>query len=114
MIETILMNALEEGTGVPAFMEMPENPPQRFFVIEKTGGGQRGYQQRTAVMAVQSYGESLLSAAQLNEQALDLLRDLAFTEETVITCEMNSSYNFTDTRTKRYRYQAVFDLVYFA
>lgn len=55
-----------------------------------------------------------MSAAQLNEQALDLLRDLAFTEETVITCEMNSSYNFTDTRTKRYRYQAVFDLVYFA
>jgi len=27
---------------------------------------------------------------------------------------VNSTYNFTDTRTKRYRFQTVIDLVYFA
>ena len=28
-------------------------------------------------------------------------------------CELNSDYNYTDTARKRYRYQAVFDIVYF-
>ena len=27
-------------------------------------------------------------------------------------CELNNSYNFTDTESKTYRYQAVFHLVY--
>ncbi len=27
--------------------------------------------------------------------------------------ELNSDYNFTDTETKRYRYQAVVDFIYF-
>ena len=28
-------------------------------------------------------------------------------------CELNSDYNYTDTNRKKYRYQAVFDIVYF-
>ena len=33
-------------------------------------------------------------------------------ETNVFRCELNGDYNFTDTETKRYRYQAVFDLTY--
>lgn len=113
MIEKIIMNALSSGTGIPAYMEVPEEAPSRFFVIERTGGGQRGSEMRAAIFAVQSYGESLLEAAELNEQALTIMAELPYTEDTVATCELNSSYNFTNTLTRRYRYQAVFDLVYF-
>jgi len=34
-------------------------------------------------------------------------------ESEVCKCSLNSDYNFTDTATKKYRYQAVFDLVHF-
>ncbi len=114
MIEEIILRALQGGTDVPAYTEMPEDKEMPFCIIERTGGGQRGHEQRTATVAVQSYGETLLEAAELNEQVLDVMRELQYTENSIISCELNSNYNFTDTRTKRYRYQAVFDLVYFA
>ena len=69
---------------------------------------------RTATVAVQSYGPTMLDAAALNEQVLDIMSEIQYRENTIISCVLNSTYNFTDTRTKRYRYQAVYDLVYFA
>lgn len=114
MIEEIILHALERGTGVPVYMEMPVDPPDAFCIIERTGGGQRGPEQRAALVAVQSYGQTLLEAAELNETVLDIMRELQYEELSVINCELNSAYNFTDENTKRYRYQAVFDLVYFA
>ena len=119
-IEKILLEALESGTGVPAYMEVPENPPASYLILERTGGGEAGHSYRTATVAVQSCvgrredGGTLLEAAELNEQVLDIMRDIQYTENRIRQCELNSTYNYTDTRTKRYRYQAVFDLVYFA
>ena len=114
MLETILLSALEEATGCPAYMEQPEDKPERYFVLERTGGGERGAEMQTATVAVQSYGPTMLDAAALNEQVLDIMSEIQYRENTIISCEVNSTYNFTDTRTKRYRYQTVIDLVYFA
>ena len=114
MLEPILLGALEEATGCPAYMEQPEDKPERYFVLERTGGGERGAEQRSATVAVQSYGPTMLDAAALNEQVLDIARELQYKETSIISCEVNSTYNFTDTRTKRYRFQTVIDLVYFA
>ena len=114
MLEPILLRALEEETGCPAYMEQPEDKPERYFVLERTGGGERGAEQRSATVAVQSYGPTMLDAAALNEQVLDIMSEIQYRENTIISCEVNSTYNFTDTRTKRYRYQTVIDLVYFA
>ena len=113
MIEKTILDALERETGVTGCMEVPQDPPPYFFLVEKTGGGERSYQQRTATVAIQSYAPTLLEAAQLNDEVVDAMRELQFTEDSVITCELNSDYNYTDRRTKRYRYQAVFNLVYF-
>ena len=114
MLEPILLRALEEATGCPAYMEQPKDKPERYFVLERTGGGERGAEQRSATVAVQSYGPTMLDAAALNEQVLDIARELQYKETSIISCEVNSTYNFTDTRTKRYRFQTVIDLVYFA
>lgn len=113
MIETTILNALETATNVGAFMEIPENTPDSFIVVERTGGGQRGAERRTAVFAVQSYGPTLLDAATLNEQVLNAMQALQYQNNEITTCQLNSNYNFTDPEAKRYRYQAVFDLVYF-
>ena len=112
MIETILLSALEEATGCPAYMEQPEDKPERYFVLERTGGGERGAEQRSATVAVQSYGPTMLDAAALNEQVLDIMSEIQYRENTIISCEVNSTYNFTDTRKKERRYQAVYHITY--
>ena len=57
-------------------------------------------------------GETLLQAAELNEQVKDAMEDIVELDS-ISQAELNTDYNFTDTQTKRYRYQAVYDLVFF-
>ncbi len=52
------------------------------------------------------------------EQAIDLneavkaVMDEFWKHHAVYSCKLNSDYNFTDTETKRYRYQAVYVITY--
>nr|DAP93876.1 MAG TPA: tail completion protein [Caudoviricetes sp.] len=111
MIEKTVLDYLRGTLSVPVYLEIPENPPQRFVLVEKTGGGKSNRLNR-ATIAVQSWAAALLGAAQLNEDVkavMDGLTDL----DAVSACRLNSDYNFTDTTTKHYRYQAVFDLVFY-
>jgi len=111
MIETIILEQLQ-GAGITAVMEIPEGggtPP--FAVVERTGGGAENLL-RHATVAIQSYGASLYLAASLNEAVLAAMEGLAARPE-IAACELNSDYNFTDTTKKQYRYQAVFDIVYY-
>ena len=111
MIETVILNYLT-GQGVTACMEIPEGgaaPP--FCVIEKTGGGEEEHIRR-ATVAIRSHGASLYLAAELNQQVIELMDGIAALPE-VSACRLNSDYNFTDTTKREYRYQAVFDIVYY-
>lgn len=113
MIESTILAALETATGLHAYMEIPETTEDKFIVVERTGGQQRGAEMRTAVFAVQSYAKTLYEAAALNEQVLDAMQKLQYQDNEITICQLNSNYNFTDPETRRYRYQAVFNLVYF-
>jgi len=111
MIEEIIRNYLT-GAGVTAYMEIPEGggtPP--FVIIERTGGGEENHI-RSATIAIQSYADTLYGAAQLNEQVKALMDDITLLPQ-ISACDLNSDYNFTDTTKKQYRYQAVYDLVYY-
>ena len=111
MIEKIVLDYLTDTMEVPAYMEMPENPPNRFLVLEKTGSSEENlifY----ATVAVQSYGKTLADAAELNEQVKAAMNQIAELPS-VTRCQLNSDYNHTDTLTKRYRYQAVFDITHY-
>ncbi len=111
MIEKLILDHLT-AEGVTAHLEIPEGggtPP--FCVIEKTGGGQENYI-RHATVAIQSYGASMYLAASLNEQVIQIMENIVSLPE-IASCELNSDYNFADTTKKKYRYQAVFDLVYY-
>lgn len=111
MIEKVILDYLT-GAGVTAYMEIPEGGGvMPFVVIEKTGGSLDQHIRR-ATVAIQSYGASLYQAANLNTQIIALMEDIVLLPE-ISACELNSDYNFTDTTKKEYRYQAVYDLVYF-
>lgn len=111
MIEILVRDWLEEH-GITARLEMPEHySGGQFCVIEKTGSSYRQALDEDT-LAVQSYGDSLYEAAALNRAVcaamLELHESLA-----VCYCRKNSDYNFTDTERKRYRYQAVFDILHY-
>lgn len=111
MIEQLVRDYLTGCLDVPVRMEVPENPPERFVLLEKTGSGREDWVY-SATIAVQSWAETLFEAAALNEQVKKAMDGIVRLPE-VCRCQLNSDYNFTDTATKRYRYQAVFDLVHY-
>ena len=53
MIEKIILDHLAEKLAVPIFMEMPEEAPASFVVLEKTSSSRKNCI-CTAMMAVQS------------------------------------------------------------
>ena len=67
MIEKIAINHLSTALTVPVYMEIPENPPNTFVLVEKTGSSRTNRLNR-ATLAVQSWAGSLLAAAELNER----------------------------------------------
>ena len=113
MIEQLIYNFLTVRAPFPVYMEVPEGggtPP--FAVIEKTGGGVIDNHVWAATLAIQSYGGTLLEAAQTNELVKGLMAE-AIELADVARCRLNSDYNFTDTTKKLYRYQAVFDIIHY-
>lgn len=111
MIEKIILDYLTEKLNVPVYMEVPEKPDECFVVVEKTGSGveNRVY---SAMITIQSYGKTLEQAAELNEEVkgwMEIANELA----EIGACRLNSDYNYTNTSTKSYRYQAVYDIVHY-
>lgn len=110
MIELIIKNHLEKTLKVPVYLEKEENMPDSYVIFEKTSGGRKN-QINSASFAFQSYGKSMHEAAKLNEELKEAVFKIQWSEE-VGGVRLNSDYNFTDTTSKKYRYQAVFDITY--
>lgn len=111
MIEKVVLDYLSEELSDPVFMHYPKNAPERFYVLERTGG-RIVNMLRFSTFSLQSYGGSLYDTAAMNLAGIDAM--LAATSLDVITnVALNSDYNFTDTTRKRERYQAVFEVTYY-
>lgn len=111
MIEIIILDYLNANLSVPAAMERDKNMPDRFVILEKTGSGERNHIS-SATFAFQSYSKkSMHEAAVLNEELKQVVKNM-IALDTIASVKLNSDYNFTDTSTKEYRYQAVFDFKY--
>lgn len=116
MIEKIVYDFLSTNMNVPVFLETPINAPKTYVLITKTGSGESD-KIRNATFIAQSYATSLYDAALLNE---DVKTQMCGNDTVpglngsnlVYGVSLNSDYDYTDTETKRYRYQAVFDLTY--
>ena len=111
MIEKTVLRWLETALSVPVYLAMPEKPPPRFAFLEKIGSG-RANNVNKATFAVQSYGENLLDAMNLNEAVKAAMDDITELPE-VTASRLNSDYPFHDDDRRRYRYQAVYDLTHY-
>lgn len=109
-IEYVLLDYLIQNMTVPVYMEEPDIIPDQYVLIEKTGSSVDNFI-HSATFAIQSYGATLEQAIDLNEVVKGVM-DEFWKHHAVYHCKLNSDYNFTDTETKRYRYQAVYNINY--
>lgn len=118
MFEPTVLNYLTEKLeNVPVLMELPEVPsadypefPYPLVVIQNVGHTRDDFIDRVS-LAFQSYGSTLYNAAALDEavrNAIDQIIELSEVSGVYLT----SNYEFSDTRTKRYRYQCVYDFYF--
>lgn len=110
MIEKIIYDYLNSCMDVPVYMEKQDDMPETYVLIEKTGSSVSNYIY-SATFAIQSYSTSMYKASELNEIVKEKMDDL-ITLPNISKSSLNSDYNFTDTQTKKYRYQAVYDIYY--
>ena len=115
MIEKIVLDYLTEHMSVPVFMELPEVPsedystmPERFIVLEKVGGGLNDHIGSGSI-AVQSYSLNLLYEAACLDEEMRAVMFGILERDDISEVRLASNYNHTDVRTKRYRYQSVFE-----
>lgn len=111
MIEKTILDYLGEHLSVPVYMEEPINKPASYVLIERTGSSESDLIE-TTTLALQSYGASLYDAAVLNMAVKARIKQ-AVELPSVSAVYINSDYNFTDTETKRYRYQCVAVVTHF-
>lgn len=111
MVEVTILNHLKDKLSVPVRLEKPEPAPDEYVLFEKIGSD-RSNHLVSSTFAFQSYSKSTYGAAALNEltkQAVDSLIEL----DDIASVKLNTDYNFTDTATKKYRYQAVYDIKHY-
>lgn len=105
MIELVVLDFMQKSLPVPVYMEFPTDPPASFVVLRKGNSSRENFVDSSMFVA-DSYAESLLDAAMLNERvvtAFDSLTDL----NDISSSQRGGDYSFPDTHNKRYRYQAV-------
>ena len=111
MIEITVRDFLAEKLPVPVYMEFPSNPSNRFVVLRKGGSGREDWL-KSAMFVADSYGESLLEAAKLNELVIAAMDDLTDLPE-ISASKPAGDYPAFDEINKRYRYQAVCNITYY-
>ena len=111
MIEVVIKNHFDANLTEPTFLEKPSSKVGGYVVFERTGGGKENHLP-SGTFAFQSYGSSLYKAIELHEKVKKVVESLIDLDE-IRSVKLNSEYNFTDTSTKEYRYQAVYDIKYY-
>lgn len=110
MIEVIIKKYLEKNLKEKIYLIEPPLDFKNFVLIEKIGGDIKNHIKKS-IIAVKSYGSSLQAAALLNEKVKENMLNMIEKDE-IMSVNLSSDYNFTDTNTKRYRYQAVFEIIH--
>ena len=111
MIEITVKNFLSNRLDAPVFMEMPQNASKRFVILRKADSGKDNFLDDATFIA-ESYGKSLLEAAELNESVKRALDDLVQLPS-ISASRRGGDYPAFDTTHKRYRYQAVQNITFY-
>lgn len=109
MIEVELIKYLTKK-GFRCGLERQKNAD---VILQKTGGSLLSHQ-FVDTFAIQTYGKTKQKSAELAYQVQDAMLTITSFSKKIAGVEVNATpYDFTDTSTKEYRYQAVYDIYEF-
>lgn len=104
---------LLERSDVTVYINVPPDPDPERIVIERTGGSIENHI-RYATLAIQSISDSdMYATAALHEHVIRWMLE-APRLDAIGSVKLNSEYNYTFEAMKEYRYQAVFNIAYYA
>lgn len=113
MIEVSVLDYLNSNLTERVYTEIPKTMPEKFYVLEKTGGGLSNHISKSS-FALQAYGKSMYEAASMIYTAKDnLLADTFLELSEICSIQWDGEYNFTSETQKKYRYQAVFSVTHY-
>ncbi len=114
MIEKVIRAKLLEALGVGVYFTEPPKPPREYIIIDKIGSSEGAARVINSVtLAVQSiHADSIGGAMELNERVKKAVSALEADDRfTRVRC--NSDGDFTDPETRRFRWQALFEITYY-
>ena len=111
MIEKIVLDYLNNALEYPTYTQEQNNGEEYFYLIQKVGSSVDN-KIDTSMVAIQSYAPSRFEAAEMNYAMIEAMNDIIQLDE-IGKCKKNSDYDYTDTSKKRYRYQALFEIVHY-
>lgn len=109
--EKIILDHLTNYFDVPVGMEKEPGWKPPYIIVEKLGSNTENMVGSSS-FAIQSYHTSMWLTAMLNDEVKRCMSGL-IKDDRVSSIELDSDYNHTDTETGQYRYQAVYDVVFF-
>lgn len=110
MIEKLLLDYLDDNLEVFVGYEPPGQTTD-YVLIDKTGSSRTNHI-ITSTFAIQSYAPSLYEAMLLNKELCEAMEGFAELDQ-ITRVELETDYNFTNTATKQYRWQAVFNITHY-
>ena len=111
-IEIFLNEYFNEKLDVPVYLEKPNGLAQPFVVIDVTGVREMSPGVYFATAALQSYSHSKYEAEELNRAVMDAAEHLRDCME-IGGASLDTYTPFNDLVRKIYRYQAVFNIVFY-
>lgn len=113
IIEQTVREYMISKLDCPVWMEIPKGviAPEQYVLIQKVGSQSRNHVEQ-ARLAIQSHADSMMNAAQLNEEVISAMKGLSALDA-IGRVTLGGDYNFTNTQTKKYRYQAYFEITYY-
>ena len=110
IVEDLITYLNDDDVGIKAYCEQPSELYD-YVIVEQTGSS-RLNRITTTTVAIQSYGETLYDAMLLNEDVKEAMEGFLELGQ-VARVELETDYNFTDTTTKQYRWQAIYNITHY-
>lgn len=112
MIEKLLIAYLNNEMDVPVYAEKPiKDIPSQYIVLRLIDSGIVN-KINAATVSFESYAESLLQAAELNDKLQEKLFD-AITLDEISSSTLGGSSRNIDIQTKAYCYESIFNFYYY-
>lgn len=109
LVDWLNANPSTARLNIEAFLDVPEDRPERFITVERTGGP-GDWIRDSPLLAVQVWALHRYEAGDLAEAVAKALRE-AVALPNVARVRVNSLYNFPDPESRQPRYQIVLELV---